>query len=187
MVLDEPLAYEVRKNFNHLGGVLAAQMRPYLGRYELFHAFHRDPSKAVVASLMIGEGSHAGHRLRRSDALLRYEYPTNTSLPGQAFTGKIIKHGRTATLLLSDEHKSKFIMYMDAWRNPAQHEVIKGVFVADLSSQGDRASAWPFYARRLIADEAWQPRVISWNDAPPEAQTEFERGAINWEPPRPRG
>jgi hypothetical protein len=192
----ELLVRSVREVFGHDGHFTTDDVRRYVGRYALYRPYHHDPKHSVLAvELAIGHGHfESGEPLGAFDCSVTHRYPEIESdgIREEVSRGKIVKHGDTATLFMSDDHRSHFILYID-YRHGSQVFTRLGGILLARSAGSDPSSAWPFFARRLRDDEDFEPGPQQLETVPNDAFDHLGRGAIYWKyrdypgfPPQPK-
>jgi len=185
MKLREGLVREFRKIL-HRGDISAGDENMFKGEYALYHPFHLSPKDSVLVwRLSVGTGFGKNIKgdkicLGPFDCAAEFNYQRVGLDANEYYDGKIIKHGDQATIVLSRERGAHFLIHVD------HRTKVKGDISAELSgiiiAAVDRpATAWPFYARRLIEKEELTSGVIDAKNVPPEAHEWLQRGAIHWQ------
>lgn len=178
-----PIVSAVRTVFNHTRPVLVADAERFRGRYELIRPFPYDPAKYLAARLSVGVGSANGQRLRPFDCALAYEYENAGASKKPELTGKLVMHGSSATLFMSNPDQAHFIFYVDHRDSRGATESMAGILMADTGGK-DLASAWPFHARWLPEGEVARSGVLTVDQLDPAIMRHLKRGHIEWDPTR---
>jgi hypothetical protein len=183
----ELLVRSVREVFRHKRDFSVSNVQKYFGEYALYRPFYDDPKQTVMGlRLSIGPDytDERGEALGPFDCVMHrgYASPRSDEVREDVLAGKIVPHGATATLFLSGPDQSHFIYYIDYQHGPhaRDYDALGGIIIAD-SAGGDPASAWPFYAERLMPNRTFQPGLFKPDEIPPRALERLGRGAIYWE------
>lgn len=178
-----PIVSAVRTVFNHTRPALVADAERFQGQYEIIRPYPYDPTQYLSGRLLIGQGTAGEQKLKPFDCALDYSYAKAGAEVPFSLNGKIVMHGHSATLFMSDEHKAHFIFYVDHRDSRRPAENMAGIVLADTGGK-DLASAWPFHARLLPPGEEPRLGVLASDNIDPALMRHLRRGHVEWEPTR---
>lgn len=178
-----PILSAVRGAFNHEGPARLDQAKRLMGRYELVRPHPYEPDTLFVSGLLeIGKTRSKNGPKGHFDCALSYKYKHQDVSRSISMSGKIVPHGTSATMFMSNDVPVHFIFYVDYRGSGGAETDLGGIVIANTRGS-DPASAWPFHARWLSPGMKARQGQLSPDEVSADVVSRhLRRGYVGWKP-----
>lgn len=174
--INEPLVSALRDTFHRNQAWDQHAADEFHGRYQVYRPCYMSPKDTLLlGELVLGSGDPR----RPFEASLTYIYERKGVERNEVVTGKVTPHHDRLTIVLTNDHKDNFFLYIDHITPAGLADEIRGIMIVD-AGRSDPAGAWPFVAQRLAEGETPKVGRISAAEIDDDIAFNTGRGFVDW-------